>query len=750
MTDRPGATLPGVNVVATRLPSDTSRRGTVTDASGAFRLPLPAGAYRLRLSSVGYEPTERTVRVAGAPVDLGRIALAVDTLVLGPTVVQAYRARVELRGDTTVYNADAYQVNPDASAADLVTKMPGITVQDGKVEAQGETVQRVLVDGNEFFGDDATAALNNLPAASVQEVQVLDRQSDQARFTGFDDGQTERTINIVTRPGWQGGQFGRLFGGYGPDNRYLTGAAINRFNGAQRITGIGLLNNVNQQNFSNEDLLGVLNAGNQGGRGGGGRGGGGRGGPPGGRGGRGGGGNDASNYQIGEVDGISATQAAGLNYIDRWGEATRINGSYFFNHAANDLDASLDRTYFAQSGAVPRYLETSTGTSGNTNHRLNLRLETNLSETTQLTVTPRLSVQDNHDNRSQISRSELADGSLLSRTATANDADRTGYNSRSNLLLRHRFEARGRSVSLNASLNLDGRTDDTDQSVDQLLDAATGVSSAYDRRIDGGNGSRQVSGNLSYTEPLGETGQLQFSYAPGLTTRDADQSSFLLDPATGGYTVPDPALTSTSDQRIVTQRAGVSYRYRIGDLSGSVGLDGQNERLTYDQTGNRTYSVDRSYRTLLPSANLRLRGTSNSNVSLFYRASTAVPSVTQLRETTDDTNPLLVTTGNPDLRTSTTHRADLRYRGTASGGTEVLTGLVNLSIDRDHIGTAVDIAGTDSAVVRGVMLAPGMNTAAYRTASTDYHGRPLRQPQQPAQLAVQTPAPAPSVMAAGW
>ncbi len=198
-----------------------------------------------------------SIRVDQPEKDLGTLSLRPDVTELKGVVVEGRQIRVEQKGDTAQYNAGAFKANPDASAEELVTKMPGISVENGTVRAQGEDVQRVLVDGREFFGDDATLALRNLPAEIIDKVQVFDRQSDQAQFTGFDDGQTQKTINIVTKPGKNSGQFGKIYAGYGTNDRYSAGGNINFFKGQRRITVIGLSNNVNQQNFSSQDLLGI-------------------------------------------------------------------------------------------------------------------------------------------------------------------------------------------------------------------------------------------------------------------------------------------------------------------------------------------------------------------------------------------------------------------------------------------------------------------------------------------------------------
>jgi uncharacterized membrane protein YgcG len=191
--------------------------------------------------------------------------------------------------------------------------VPGITIENGQVKAQGENVQRVTIDGRELFGDDATAALRNLPAEIIDKIQIFDRLSDQAQFTGVDDGNTTKAINIVTRTNMRNGQFGRVYAGYGTDERYSAGGNATILKNNRRISIVGNFNNVNQQNFSQQDLLGVTSNTQRGGGGGGFRGGGSRGGPGGGGGGfQGGGNNNAGNFLVGQQNGINRTNALGI------------------------------------------------------------------------------------------------------------------------------------------------------------------------------------------------------------------------------------------------------------------------------------------------------------------------------------------------------------------------------------------------------------------------------------------------------
>jgi len=697
--DPEGAPLPTATVLATRLTPDSLQSGLSADVEGRFVLRLAPGTWRLRISFVGYRTDFRELVVGAEPVDLGDVTLGIGEL--AEVEVDALRQRVEVRGDTTAYDAASYAVNPDATVEDLVGKLPGVTVQDGEVQARGERVQRVLVDGEEFFGSDPSAALRNLPAEIVQEIQVFDRQSDQSRFTGFDDGNAEVTINVVTRPDRRNGQFGRLFasgGGSGETARYSTGGAVHMMNGSRRVSVIGLLNNVNEQNFAAEDLVGVLDSG--GGRGG-------RGGSRGG--GRQGGGfrgGDAGTYLVSEQPGVTTTTALGVNYQDRFGQALRVQGSYFLNRTGNLTDAFGTRDYLI--GEALSYAESNDATSTNWNHRFSGRLEATLSERTQLTVTPRLSLQTNDASSLLVGQSTVQDALTgLSQNDYASAAD--GLSSSASVLLRHRLATPGRTLSLGLTGSLDRTTSDVAQDVLTLgYDmGAADTTDAYQRQIDTGALTRRVSASLRYTEPLAERLQLQFSYTPSLATATDDADAFRLDPATGLYSVLDSTFTSAGDQRVTTHGGGLDLNYRTEGLRLSAGLDAEAEWLDYTQAGPQPFTVDRRTVSLLPSASAHYEVTDNTSLDLRYRARTRTPGVTQLRDVVDDTNALLVRAGNPDLQTAREHTLDLRVRATKPEAGSVLFGSVQLATTLDYVGQSVTVAEGGPLTVRGVTLDPG-------------------------------------------
>jgi len=249
------APMIGANILIKTV-TDSLLRGTVTGADGRFELARPfIPEVKLEITFLGYK-TITKIHSMREPVELGELILLEDTKVLGEVVVQGVSVVGEQKGDTTSFNANAFKTQTNAQAEDLIRKMPGITFQGGQIQAQGEQVQKILVDGREFFGSDPNIALRNLPADAIDRVEVLDQRSDQSRLTGFDDGNYTKTINIILRSDRKNGSFGRMYAGYGDDDRYAAGGSVNFFKEDQRISILGLFNNINQQNLPSQDLAG--------------------------------------------------------------------------------------------------------------------------------------------------------------------------------------------------------------------------------------------------------------------------------------------------------------------------------------------------------------------------------------------------------------------------------------------------------------------------------------------------------------
>jgi uncharacterized membrane protein YgcG len=281
--------LSGASVRLQGITNTAVTRSVLSDSAGRFFFNnLTPDSFQVTISFVGFKDVVRGVRLDSSSVNVyttGGSNVSMDIALvpsssndLATVVISTRVAPATQKGDTLQINASQFKVNPDATAEDLARKVPGITIENGQVKAQGENVQKVTIDGRELFGDDATAALRNLPAEVIDKIQIFDRLSDQAQLSGVDDGNTTKGINIVTKANMRNGQFGRVFAGYGTDERYSAGGNATILKDNRRISIVGNFNNINQQNFSQQDLLGVTSSGGRGGggfRGGGGPGGGG-------------------------------------------------------------------------------------------------------------------------------------------------------------------------------------------------------------------------------------------------------------------------------------------------------------------------------------------------------------------------------------------------------------------------------------------------------------------------------------------
>lgn len=725
----PNSTEPliGVSVALLQARDSTPVTGASTDVDGNFQITNVAnGFYKLRITYIGYQKLDRMVRVTGQDVPLGTLELEQTSTVLRDVTVEGTQIRAQQKGDTTEFNAGAFKTNRDATAEELVQKMPGVTVENGAVKAQGEDVKRVTIDGREFFGDDATMALRNLPAEVIDKIQVFDRQSDQAQFTGFNDGNTEKALNIVTRGGVLKGQFGKLYAGYGTEERYATGGNFNIFDGDTRISIVGLSNNINQQNFSSQDLLGVTAAssnqrgGFQGGGGGGGPRGGGGGGAQGGRPG-GFDGGAAGNFLVGQQGGINATNSLGLNYSDNWGKKIKVSSSYFFNNSNNTSDSRLQREYFLSEGVNQFYNENNNAESHNYNHRFSARLEYTIDSSNSIILTPRLSFQDNNSKSLLSGINSLANNDLLNKTENNRNSNNNGYNLNNEILWRHRFNKNGRTFSFSLNTSFNDRTGVTDQvSKSEFYTFNIDSTQLIDQRSNTASDGYTASPNLTYTEPLGKNGQLSFTYNPSYNKSNSERLTNRFDETTNAYSQVDSVLSNRFDNETTTQRGGAGYRFRLANNSNfNIGVNYQNVQLNSNQTFPRELSVRKSFDNLLPTAMLDLRPSRNQNLRIFYRTFTQTPSINQLQNVIDNSNPLLLSVGNANLQQQYTHSVSTRYNSTNPQRGTTFFGVLSANFVNNYITNATLIAARDTllqedvTLYRGAQLSQPVNLNGY-------------------------------------
>ncbi|MCS6808613.1 MAG: outer membrane beta-barrel protein [Bacteroidota bacterium] len=712
--------------------------GTVADRNGTFTLRgIPPGQYILSVQSIGYTTLTSKITVSlprpgvSDTLRLPPFRLAPSAVRTGEVEVSTTALRAEVRGDTTEYTASSFKTDKNAVAEDIIRKMPGIEIDaSGTVKAQGENVRRVLVDGKPFFGDDPSAALKNLPSEIIERIQVIDQMSDQAAFTRFDDGDRTKTLNIITNPAKRMGQFGKVYAGYGSntqefESRYTAGGNINFFHGDTRISLLGMTNNINQQNFSIQDILGLLgtsggmmgNAMRMMGSGGaaamrsiaGG-------------GGaqmfrmRAGGSSSPGDFLVPQSDGITAAHGLGINYSDQWSKNVSATGSYFVNFTNNDAEQLLQRQYFLTENVPPQTSKQGAVTNTqNMNHRINMRIEATLDSSHSVILTPRLTLQTN--NRTSFTERATFvggfNGSLrpLNTTEAESSSQNFGYSLGGDILWRYKFPVEGRTLSINLSPSYNyniGR---------QLNNSTNGFASPLTGTLTLNNINQETpilgntvgfGANISYTEPLHDKGSLQASYNLNWTASVSDRQVFDFNATEGAYTDKNILLSNVFSSSYITHRPGITYRYAFAtEANVSVGVEYQAALLNVAQQEPQRFSAFAPFHNILPNASLTVRFGRTGNLRLNYRTFTNAPSIRQLQNVLDFTDPLRLYLGNPNLNQEYTHSIFANYGTFDMASAHSMFFFVGINITQDRIANAVTIVSRDTLILPEVSLAAG-------------------------------------------
>lgn len=690
--------LAGVGVVLLKAKDSTFIKGVATDENGKFAISVTAGKYLLKYTYLSYKTQLSALNVKSENIVLPNILMVEDAKELKSITIEKTAVRAVQKDDTTEYNSAAFKTNKDASTEDLIQKMPGITVENGTVKAKGEDVKKVLVDGKPFFGDDPSAALKNLPAEAVDKIQVYDQQSDQSRFTGFNDGNDQRTINIITKPNMNNGVFGKIYAGYGYLNssRYSAGATVNWFNGNRRISVLAMSNNINQQNFSMDDLMGLA-----GGSGGGRM-----------RGGRMYPGmlrnSPAGNFMVGQQGGITTSQAIGINYSDQWSNKVKVTGSYFFNLTDNKNSSETNRQYFARGNSTTDYNENSASTTRNMNHRLNFRFEYAIDSNNSLFVTPKLSIQQYNQKSNLYGVNSLKDGNAISSLFSNYNTKNLGYNSSLDILFQHKFVKVGRTFSVGITGNLNNSDGDA-ALISKNNFSIIQDSTELNQKTDNSTRSYSGSANFAYTEPINDLSMMQFTYSPSYTWSKRDKNTFDKDTLSENYDQRNFQLSNNYENTYMTQKVGFDYRLKskTDKINFSIGAEMQYALLTGKQLFPTEGDVKKSFNNLLPNATFKYNFSKQGNIRINYNASTSPPSISQLQNVIDNSNPLLISTGNPNLKQNYQHSVSVRFNNTNPNNMRMFFGYTSFSFTQNYIGNSTIIALRDTLLQNNVVLNAG-------------------------------------------
>ena len=706
---------------------------TLSNKLGDFEIKgLADGAYKLVISHQSYQILTKQVIIKATQqqVSLGDLVLEKNIKSLGEVTVTS-NVPIVVKNDTVQFNADAFKTKPNATAEDLLKKLPGVEVdKDGNVKAQGEQVQKVYVDGKEFFGNDPKLATKNITAEMIESVQVFDDMSEQAKFTKIDDGSRSKTMNIKLKKDRNKGFFGRALAAVGSDDRYETNLSINKFNGNQRISFLFNANNINKQGFSFTDVISTMGGFSGFGGGGGGMMGGMqmalKSGLMGGFGGFG-----TSNT------GLTRSLSTGVNYSDQFGSKIKMTGSYFYSNSTNIQQQDILRRstyteFLSGQDSVATLNRQTFSKNENQNHRINLRLEYMIDSSNSLLYTPSLTFQhsENISQDTSFSSSATQGDEFLSTTArTANSNNRNGFNWGNNLLFRHKFSRTGRTLTLGWNNSI-GNSDSKGYTLsdnDFFDETGSHTDSIFQNQQ---NKQKTTTRNnvlsTSYTEPFGLNKLLEVNYAYTVNKSTSDRLVNNYNATTGKFDSPELLLTNDFENIFLAHRAGINFRVQEKKYNYQFGMAIQRATLESQSfqaiTGKDSLTTE-SYTNFFPTANFNYTPAKGKNLRIAYNGRTNQPSISQLQNVPDVTDRLNVRIGNPDLQPEFNHNVSLNYNTFNMLTFKFISASLNLSATNNKIVNSIDYAN-------GVQLTRPVNVDGYYRASSFVTlGMPFKKPQ---------------------
>ncbi|MFI3327811.1 MAG: TonB-dependent receptor [Rikenellaceae bacterium] len=626
-----------------------------TDAAGRLLVELAYGKYEVGVAFLGYEELRVAVNLNSASKDLGELKMVASSIQMESVVKEIKAIRSSQKGDTLSYSASAFKVATDSDVEGLLEKMPGISIEDGTISAQGEEITRIYVDGREFFGNDVAMALKSLPAEIVANIEVYDRLSDAAELSGIDDGNSEKTINIVTHKHMRKGVFGKIFGGGGYDDspvndasnyKYTGGMSLNSFIDKSRISVIAMTNNLNQQNFAFEDIMGATDNDNS----------------------------STSTFMVRQLPGIANVNAVGVNYSDVYGkrEQVKMQASLFFNKTITTNEEILERWYEGVATDTDDSLHQRTySVIENINTRFNSRIEWKPSERQTLVLRPSLSMQT-YLPHTEVSGTRYGQGYVV-------DDEEYGVQSYSNNVKRFR-EGINLAIDANYSLRLGkpgrvisvgagythnqsqhrwGKT--TEPNDPNVNDSETTY--FFESRP---STRKTLNASANYSEPLGKLFALTLNYKGSQFTQLNPVTSYSTDDDTyqaSDSLTEDDVLSSETFSRYITHSVGPGLRFVKDKTSITAGLSYQlaeQNSYTIDSSGEYT-PCGFSYQNLIYSVIAQVYINPSNSLRTNISSSTTSPSVWRLQDAYSIGDGDYITKGNPLLEQSYSQSIRFRY-----------------------------------------------------------------------------------------
>lgn len=622
---------------------------SISNGEGFFEIKnLVRNSYLLKVTYVGLATFTKLVEPKEGEiiVELGDVQMVQQSKQLNELVVSAEKAPVTIKKDTIEFNAPSFKTQENANVEDLLKKLPGVEVEsDGTIMAQGEQVQQVTVDGKEFFGRDPKIATQNLPAKAVDKVQIFDKKSDQSTFTGIEDGQRQKTINLELKEEYKNGFFGNASGGYGTDDRYTGRLSLSRFKKNQQLSFLAMANNINEQGFSIDDYMNFTGGSQQmmGGRGGGGM--------------RltfnAGGGASQGGAQMNfgnRLNGIMSNYAGGVNFNQDFSKKTSLQSNYFYNQLEHDQVQVLERENFFEDGNT-FFDQRSSQYNTNYNHRVSAILDHKIDSANSVKVTTNFTNNSSETNATTQSETKSQTGEVLNDGNSSTYAAQTVNNFNMNALLRHRFAKKGRTISSNLTVGYSETESEGAVQSDNTFYQPVVESQTLNQINDQVTANTNLGATLSYTEPLGNRRYLELNYNYIQNRNDVDRNVYDVEDSGNIF---NEDLSSSYSSNYQYHRPGMNLRMNRNKYSITVGGGVQYTKL-YSDNFSTGESLSPAYQTVLPSARFNYEFSSTKNLSVDYETFVQEPTINQLQPVVNNSDPLNQTVGNINLQPAYQH-----------------------------------------------------------------------------------------------
>ena len=628
-------------VMVIRLQDSVLNRFTRTDSSGIFKLDsLPVDTFEVIISHPLFG--DRNIILLGSDTnkvfDLPDIILPPKSVTLNEVTVLGYASPVYYKGDTIIYTADSFKVKQSAVVEDLLKKLPGIRVDEkGKIFSQGQAVDQVLVDGDEFFGSDPTIATKNLPASSLESVQVYDKKNESA--TENTDKETLKVMNLKLKEDAKKGYFGKVSGATDFSNFYEGDLLINKFEGKQKISVFALESNTPRTSFnwSDANQYGLSNDMNVT---------------------TGEDGTTYYSYDNNRVNGIPKTFKTGFYYTDQLGKDLKLSLNYTYNKASLFTETNTASQYYLPD-TIYNTSSTDNLTKTDESHSVNATITYELDSFTQLTIQSKIKSDKNSQDDVGTNTFLTASDFITRVTNTTTTNDGSYFNSDNLLKVIRSFKNKDRKlVAYYNFKTLDNKSDGYLKWNDYNLLNSTSPDSSTNQHKTSSNTNQTQLGSITYTEPVSKKIKFEFAYDFNISKGQQDKST--KDFLNGSYDVNDTLFSNSFSTTRIINRFGAKFIYELKKQSLTIGarirqVDATNTNLITDS------SISQKINNMLPYLSYRYKFKDNESMTFKYTTSSDQPSMNQLQPIPDNSNPNYIMKGNPDLLPTFTQKFDYSY-----------------------------------------------------------------------------------------